>query len=276
MATFLFLSGMVITPPNLSKCVRKLLQFLLPGIFVGGVYAYYRNSDFVLFFWREAKMGYWYLFVLSGYYILMMLFHYLNTYDGKKGLLVDIALAAIIFVGLAGLHFLLGKRVSDLFCVYKMCTYWPVFFFGYMVKKYHKLKDFVFSNVGYTIALIVYAVGLYLSYKEFWYYIGIPLGLFAAAFFANLFQRRENHSSFVERELARLGRGSLDVYIFHFFFLWTISLHPFGNYCFETGNLLLFVLVSAVLSIIIAYLCLLIGHILKSSNLLQTIIYGKR
>ena len=221
-------------------------------------------------------MGYWYLFVLSGYYVLMSLFHYLNTYNGKKGFLVDLVLAATIFVALAGLHFLLGKKVSDLFCVYKMFTFWPVFFFGYMVKKYQKLKDFVFSNIGYTIALIVYAVGLYLSYKEFWYYIGILMGVFAAAFFVNLFQRRENQSSFAERELARLGRGSLDVYIFHFFFLWTISLNPLGTYCYETGNLLLFVLVAAVLSVIIAYLCLLVGYILKSSSLLQTIIFGKR
>lgn len=276
MPTFLFLSGFVLTSPSVSKCLHKLLQFLLPAVIVGGVYAYYMDSDLAHFFFHEAKTGYWYLFVLSGYYILMMLFHYLNTYDGKKGLLVDICFATIIFVGLAGLHFLLGKKVSDLFCVYKMFTFWPVFFFGYMVKKYKKLKDFVFSNVGYAIAVIVYAVGLYLSYNEFWYYIGIPLGLFAAAFFANLFQRRENNSSFFERELARLGRGSLDVYIFHYFFLWTISLHPFGTYCFETGNLLLFVLVSAGLSIVIAYLCLLVGHILKSNNILQTIIYGKR
>lgn len=276
MPVFLFLSGLVITPPDLHKCLRKLLQFLLPGLIVGGVYAYYYGSDIVRFLYQESKMGYWYLFVLSGYYVLMSLFHYLNTYNGKKGFLVDLVLAATIFVALAGLHFLLGKKVSDLFCVYKMFTFWPVFFFGYMVKKYQKLKDFVFSNIGYTIALIVYAVGLYLSYKEFWYYIGIPMGVFAAAFFVNLFQRRENQSSFAERELARLGRGSLDVYIFHYFFLWTISLHPLGNYCFETGNLLLFILVSASLSIVIAYLCILVGHILKSSNLLQTIIYGKR
>lgn len=276
MPVFLFLSGLVITPPDIFKCLRKLLQFILPGLIVGVVYAYYYGSDIERFLYHDSKMGYWYLFVLSGYYILMMLFHYVNTYIGKKSLIVDIALAATIFVGLAGLHFLLGKKVSDLFCVYKMCTFWPVFFFGYMVNKYKKLKDFIFSNIGYTIALIVYAVGLYLSYREFWYYIGIPLGLFAAAFFANLFQRRENSTSLIERELARLGRGSLDVYIFHYFFLWTISLHPVGTYCFETGNLLLFVLVSVVLSVIIAYLCLLVGYILKSSSLLQTIIFGKR
>lgn len=276
MPVFLFLSGFLITPPNFLKSVEKLFQFLLPGLIVGGVYAYYYGSDIERFLFHDSKMGYWYLFVLSGYYMLMTLFHYLNTFDGKKGLLVDLALAAVIFVGLAGLHFLLGKRVSDLFCVYKMCTFWPVFFFGYMVKKYQVLKNFIFSDAGYTIALIVYAVGLYLSYKEFWYYIGIPMGVFAAAFFANLFQRRENSTSLIERELARLGRGSLDVYIFHYFFLWTISLHPFGTYCQETGNLLLFVLVAAVLSVIIAYLCLLVGYILKSSSLLQTIIFGKR
>ena len=252
------------------------MRFLIPGLVVGSAFVFYKNFDIVSFLYHDSKFGYWYLFVLSGYYMLMTLFHYLNTFDGKKGLLVDLVLSAVIFVGLAGLHFLLGKKVSDLFCVYKMCTFWPVFFFGYMVKKYQKLKDFVFSNIGYTIALIVYVVGLYLSYKEFWYYIGIPVGLFAAAFFANLFHRRENESSFVECELARLGRNSLDVYIFHYFFLWTISLHPVGTYCQETGNLLLFVLVAAVLSVIIAYLCLLVGYILKCSSLLQTIIFGKR
>jgi fucose 4-O-acetylase-like acetyltransferase len=276
MPVFLFLSGFVVTPPSFLKLIKKSIQFLIPGLIIGSAFAYYRNFDVVSFLCHDSKLGYWYLFVLSGYYVLMMLYHYLNAFDGEKGLFIDLSLAVIIFVGLAGLHLLLGKMVSDLFCVYKMFTFWPVFFFGYMVKKHQKLKDFVFSNIGYTIALIVYAVGLYLSYKEFWYYIGIPMGLFAAAFLANLFQRRENSTSLIERELARLGRGSLDVYIFHFFFLWTISLHPFGTYCQETGNLLLFVLVAAVLSVIIAYLCLLVGYILKSSSLLQTIIFGKR
>ena len=275
MPTFLFLSGLVITPPNFSKCFRKLLQFILPALIVGGVYAYYKDSDIVRFFYHEAKMGYWYLFVLSGYYVLMMCLHYLNRYEGKKGLIVDLGFAAVIYVGLAGLHFLLGKEISGLFCVYNMFTFWPVFFLGYMVKKYQRLRAFVFSNSGYTIALIAYAIGLLLSYRDVWYYIGIPVGLVAAVFFANLFRRREEKSSIIEHELARLGRGSLDVYIFHFFFIWLISLRPFGTYCFETGNLLLYVLVAAALSVIIAYLCLLVGYVLKSSNLLQAIIYGK-
>ena len=276
MPVFLFLSGLVITPPDSQKCFIKVTQFLLPALIVGGVYAYYMDSNIGHFLWHDSKMGYWYLFVLSGYYIMMMLFHYMNTYKGKKGLIVDLALAATIFVALAGLHFLLGKKVSDLFCVYKMCTFWPVFFLGYMVKKYQILKDFVFSDSGYTIAFIVYGICLLLDYRQFWYYLGIPMGMFAAVFFANLFRRREEQTTVVERELARLGRGSLDVYIFHYFFLWTISLHPFGTYCFETGNLLLCVLVASVLSVIIAYLCLLVGYVLKSSNLLKAIIYGKR
>ena len=61
---------------------------MLPAIIVGGVYAYYKDSDIVRFFYHEAKMGYWYLFVLSEYYVLMMLLHYLNRCEGKKGLLV--------------------------------------------------------------------------------------------------------------------------------------------------------------------------------------------
>ena len=276
MPTFLFLSGFVITPPNLNKCIIKLSQFMLPAMIVGCVFAIYMDSDIVHFLMHDSKFGYWYLFVLSGYYVLMMLFHYVNTYESRKSILLDICFAAIIFVGLAGLHFLLGKRVSDLFCVYKMCTYWPVFFLGYMVKKYHKFNALFFSNFGYTTALLIYVICLSLDYRQVWYYLGIPMGVFAAMCFVNLFQRREQLSSFIEGELARLGRGSLDVYIFHFFFLWTINLRPFGNYCVETGNLFLHVLVAILLSIVIAYLSLLIGYILKTSNLLQTIIYGKR
>ena len=139
MPVFLFLSGFLITPPNFLKCKEKLFQFLLPGLIVGGIYSHYMNDNISHFLYHDSKFGYWYLFVLSGYYVLMSLFHYLNTYEGKKGLLVDLVLAATIFVVLAGLHFLLGKKVSDLFCVYKMFTFWPVFFFGYMVKKYQKL-----------------------------------------------------------------------------------------------------------------------------------------
>lgn len=88
MPVFLFLSGLVITPPDIFKCLRKLLQFILPGLIVGVVYAYYYGSDIERFLYHDSKMGYWYLFVLSGYYILMMLFHYVNTYIGKKALLL--------------------------------------------------------------------------------------------------------------------------------------------------------------------------------------------
>ena len=276
MATFLFLSGLVITPPSISKCITKLMQFMFPALIIGSIYAYYKNTDILRFLHHDSKLGYWYLFVLSEYYVMMMFYHYVNKFDGKKGVIADIVFAVVAFVCLAGLHFLFGKKVSDLFCVYKMCTHWPVFFLGYMVKKYKGLNEFVFSKVGYSIMLLAYVLCLFLDYREIWYYIGIPMGVFAALFFANLFQRREQQTSLVEKELARLGRNSLDIYIYHFFFLWTISLHPVGTYCYETGNMLLFVLIAAGLSVVIAYICLLVGYILKSSTLLQTIIYGNR
>ena len=95
-------------------------------------------------------------------------------------------------------------------------------------------------------------------------------------FFLPLFKYREDSDSFLERELTKLGRNSLDIYIYHYLIIWTglISLERLGVFLKVTNNVLIeFVLISFI-AYLVCYLCMFLGFVLKKSSFLKSLIYG--
>ena len=91
-----------------------------------------------------------------------------------------------------------------------------------------------------------------------------------------LFYIRESNNSFSENELSFFGKGCLDIYLFHNFFLPIINLQVLGNWFSQTGNYFIEGLFLVITSISIAYLCLFIGNVIRKSKLLSFIIYGDK
>ena len=77
----------------------------------------------------------------------------------------------------------------------------------------------------------------------------------------------------VGRCLSFIGRRSLDIYLLHFFIL--PSLHPLGRFFTETGNQVLEICLVTGIAIMIIAVCLLISHILRQSDILAKLLFGK-
>lgn len=68
---FYFLSGYVIFTPPFVKINKKIIALLMPAITIGGFLCYVTSRSFMYFVTDDMKLGYWYLFVLAFFYLLL-------------------------------------------------------------------------------------------------------------------------------------------------------------------------------------------------------------
>lgn len=74
--------------------------------------------------------------------------------------------------------------------------------------------------------------------------------------------------------LAYFGKNSLDIYLFHGFVLGLLNLEFFSLWASQTGNILIELVASVLISIIVSLICITIGRTIKQSLLFEKIIYG--
>src|SRR5574344_1383453 len=128
MPLFFFLSGLVISSiSNIKKLCSKLFQFMMPFLIIGILCTYYRNSDILSFFESGKKMGYWYLMVLSIFYILLYCIGGAKSIKHKY--LIYVILPIFIYALIVIMNRFISQYVADLSCL-SSCDYWLFFSFG--------------------------------------------------------------------------------------------------------------------------------------------------
>lgn len=206
--------------------------------------------------------------------MLMLLYRHNNK--TKKGILIDIVLlfsVLIVFI----LADYICPQVSNFFTLGSCKNYWPFFFGGVLFRKYNLI---LFMK---NYARLIYTVSIVLYISVFWMMISLHLssqlnaitGMAAIAFLVLFFEEREANYSFWDNELQRLGKNSLEIYIFEYFLLACINLQAFEEWFVKTHNILLEVFLVLVLTIIISYSSLLIGKLSHKTGYLDDVIYGK-
>lgn len=90
--------------------------------------------------------------------------------------------------------------------------------------------------------------------------------------------QREYKDSKVERWLSDIGKQTLDIYIYHGFFILgalQLNLLFLKEWVYETNNYVLCFIIASLASILLAYLSIFIGKCVRTSNFFRIIIYGK-
>lgn len=149
----------------------------------------------------------------------------------------------------------------------------PFFILGFMTRKYNLANWLLSHNTIFSFAILAIIPFSILYFSG----LGHLYNLIAFAFivvFVFLFKLRDNKTSIVERELSRLGRGSLNIYIFHYFVIHNIHLEKVGGWLLSSGNTLLLILLNIAISVIVAYISLGFGKLIQLSELIQGIVYG--
>lgn len=272
MPMFMFLSGLVISkPPSIKKSIIKFVSLIMPVLTIGILFSLYRFKTIEHLFFDNMKVGYWYLFVLAEFYLVMSFFNIKIIKEKKGG---DIIFAFFIYLGIALINKISSPTINGLFSFRQCYAYWPWFVFGVITNKY-KLIELLFKNNWiYTICIILAIPTLYAILHGQSYLMKLA-NICPIVILLYIFSKRENYSSSVTNELSRIGRHTLDIYIYHFFIVVNINFQDFGKWLTNTDNQILETLFVLLMALLVSYISIIIGKLIKNSHFLESVIYGK-
>lgn len=278
MPLFMFLSGLVMshTPPHCFRTNylwKKALRFMLPMLWFGLLFTYTGGKDLMAFAADRYKQGYWYLYILTLFYLLM--FVYSKLPSAKRPWLLDIAYLAFWQVAFMFADRVLGQNVSDITGISMCRGYWLYFFLGYMVRRHGWAEWLSVHNWLFTLALVSYVPLLYAFETGIIVRFGQVLPLTAIIVLVYLFRLREHETSRVERSLSTIGRSTLDIYVLHYFVLRIINLTDVAAYLHRTSNYLLELVLLVCMALAVAGVCMFAGKVLRQSNIIRGVVYGE-
>ena len=247
---FFFLSGFVIShPPGITKFLRKARKFLVPMLVVGFVNALLFGG-MREFFLDSGHFGYWYLLTLTIFYLLLVPFkHTDNKKNNVKLFLADSGMAIAFWLVM---YFSTDSPSAIISALnpWGAFAYWPFFFIGYICRKY-SLTDYIIGKPWLTVFLLV--AYLILLVSSFSHIDSLPLALeltialTAIAALVALFFHFGDSRTFIDRLLLLIGNSTLNIYIYHYFFIRIINLE-----FLKTQSLPIEMAVTITLTIIIA------------------------
>ena len=269
MMSLFFLSGYVISkPPTNKKLLRKCYSFLAPFLFFGGIYTFVTNSNIESFFINNFKNGYWYLMVLSVFYC------FITLQRCAKGRISEFVIPLIIIICLLFSFRYLPLVVSNALSLGLCYALYPFFMMGYFARKYNWLEWLLNNNWLFTIALFSVIPIYALFYNgTFTHFIqGKILVILIVILF--VFKKREASNSYIEKILALIGRNTLDVYVFQYFFFLIINLRWLAIWIKKSGNILFESALLLLIALFISFLCIYVGRLLKNSEFIKKFVYG--
>ena len=281
MPLFVFLSGLVASYKfdSFNICYKKLISkvrlLLIPVMLIGIPYALWRGFSLYEFITSPMKYGYWYLLTLLELYILLyIIFVVKKITKFKYG---DIYLGILIWLILkAVMHITINRDVLNCIQLTQLVVYWPFFFVAALINNY-QLYDKLFSNNNlFTVSLLVFG-GLFI-YKEYSIVDNLIIYLmqFAGIFCIVYLVYRIRHSNnYILDKLDVIGRASLDIYIFHYFFIHVSYMKIIGSYILAYPNFIMETIITFIYSIIIVYFALYIGKLFRNSKIISKVLFNK-
>jgi len=285
MPLFIFLSGIVISSvPNIKKLLKKLCQFLCPLLAVGLLYSCYLGKVPQSFFFSSTKLGYWYLWMLSEFYILYYILYrdeikILNGGGELRKFISYFVLPIVIWIAAKMLVSYTSKDICQLLCLNACIEHWPYFCLGIWCRKFDLIKHIEKINWFTSFALVLYVVAFWLLIAKNMSFHGAGIIHFVFPFTTILFIviMYKNHchklNAHVTNLLSFFGSHTLDIYIFHYFFIANMNLSFLHGYFADSLNTILLAFFSLVVSILVGYSSIFIGKVIRSMEL-SKIVYG--
>ena len=228
---FFFLSGFVIShPPTPRKFLGKARRFLVPMLVVGLINALLIDKVHDFFF-NGGHNGYWYLLTLTIFYFLLIPFRLLGQKKGMRYFFFDSLLSIGIWLLLT-----LFSRISDLVLdalnIWGAFLFWPYFIIGYQCRKYSLTNSIKNKPLITTVLVVLYLIMLVVFFPEIDHLplvIEYFIALLAIAALMALFYHFSDSHTFIDRQLLLIGNSTLEIYIFHYFFIRFIDLSVLQN-----------------------------------------------
>lgn len=285
MYLFMWLSGYVAYISSMDviqkkeiyvKLLRRSIMYICPAFvlswIVEGIWrvSQWNFDDMFYSFWG----GYWYLKSLAIYSLLQILIHKCNK------LFFEFFICLIAYVFFWG-GWKLTPTLNYIFSFeYEVC-FFPFFVLGYYSRRFNVSQRILEHNFIFTISIIIYWI---LFFVNDWpsnilsNIVGrFLMPLFFIVFCLYIFMKREGDSSMLERWFERIGRKTLDIYMYHMILMSTLGIYRFDTFwawATSTGNQFFCLLLIIPLAIVVIYLSLGIGYVVRQSDCLRKLIYA--
>lgn len=288
LSNFFFISGLF-TPPIFHKHLKnRMLYLMLPTItmFLLYVGAYYGNYvKLIECVGNEYKWGYWFTFVL----FLMNVIHCLvstvyvkcrKQENNSKGAIILLPLVIIAIL----LHILKlwdWNYNEAFYCQWMglrlLAEHFPYYILGVACSLYRTKWHRLINNEWITGAVAVAFAGLQMHSGSGFYkalMIGF-LGIFLLYKYCFAYQDVLSEQTFIGRQLSLIGRHTLPVYLIHYFFILGLKMPWIGEQLAPTSQWWIIAIISAIMTLVIAYSSLMVRKMLSISPPLYKILLGK-
>lgn len=263
---FLFYKeGIATTINTCYRIIAKRVQRLLIPYITTGV--------FVLFL--RGYFGYWFfivLFILNVIVLIELLIEEKLRLKAK-GEIVGHLVTFVLLTLMAKVY--RNYLFQEIIQLGTLPQYYLVFIFGYIIHKYNKINAFFSNSKVSFISFITYVVLMIIvKYYGLLSVIGALVPLCAIIFLYNYSKGLQK--SKVLGGVNIIGKYSMEIYVFHLFFVMAIP--EMGNYILSLSNfplsITLQIVYSFALSIIAIILSIGCSNILKSNKYLSKMLFG--
>ncbi|MBQ0075449.1 MAG: acyltransferase [Prevotella sp.] len=283
MYLFMFISGFVAFIPAskfngggiFGKWKKRFFGYICPAMMVGWMFALFgfiildKDVNFSSFIG-----GAWYLKCMAIFCCIQFITIKL------KHVWQELLVCAVCY----GL-FMFGWKHNDFLnqlMVLEHCTcFFPFYVLGYYARRYDILEYIKDKNWIYTIAIIGYLCLFFGNIENHLLmnicdrFIRPTLAIIAIVY---LFMQREGQNSKVEKWLSNIGKQTLDIYIYHgFFILGTLQLNLqyLKDWTVSTNNHVLCLIIATIVSVLLAYISIFIGKFVRTSDIVRKLVYGQ-
>ena len=223
---FFFLSGIVISKlPDYRKVCSKAYKFLKPMLIIGLINAVVIDK-FRAFFLDGGHNGYWYLLTLTIFYVMLWTFN-LNR---EKNKYISLAIDGIIALAVWLLFIFtmrIGYTAAEMFNPWAGFAFWPFFIIGVFVRKYnllHFFTDYIWLTILLAAVYLTLVISCFSSLDHLPVVVDFLIALVAIMALVGLFHYFDHTDNWLNRQLLLIGNNTLQIYVFHYFFIRFIHL----------------------------------------------------
>lgn len=252
------------------RLLKKVQQLLFPLIVVGGTYCLLKGNDIIE--WAKSGFGgYWFLYSLAILTVFFVFFEHLARKVSKW--YVYVALWVIPYLCIMFLKVRHMELVGHFISVDNMVTYYRYYLIGWLCHKYNPFNKFLLENkILYALAFVAYLLQWHFCDQHNMLLI-FAGGMGAIIVLQNWFCCQASAKQPMKL-LSYMGRNSLTIYVFHYFFIPNASnvLHD----VLQVGNPFIWMLAFAMLLVVpIIIASCFVGSLVNNNRYLRFIILGK-
>lgn len=233
----------------------------------------------------EYKFGYWFTFVL----FLINVIHCFVSMGyvkcrkqgiNSKGSIVLLPLVIIAIL----LHILKlwdWNHNEAFYCRWMglrlLAEHFPYYVLGIACSLFRSKWHRLINNEWITGAAVVVFVGLQIHSGGGFYkaiLIGL-LGIFLLYRYCFAYQNTLSEQTFIGRHLSLIGRHTLPIYLIHYFFILGLKMPWIGEYLDPVSQWWIIAILSAIMTLVIAYSSLMVRKMLSISTSLYRVLLGK-